>query len=304
MSLTIRAPGSVSFVVEDADFTAPGKLSPCTTRSISDATFPMTDDHSDHWDLPEDTSSLEEEEEEDVVEEPVAVINNDEPLPNDSATESSVGIPGPALPEIAREASPFATSPLTPRRSIIRQDSLVQSVDQMFIKEERCSWKSMPPPNLDQIIKTRSVSDSAIPSSTQTKARRRVTFDKISFREFAQTIGDNPSVSYGTPVSLDWDYEDTIQTTVGDYELERPPRRKMRNMILNYYHRKNLLTHVCGFSEAEVKEAAKEANKIKGQRNMTRTLLPYMAIDHAVRAGVRKVKRLPSLGRKKSQESS
>ena len=135
-------------------------------------------------------------------------------------------------------------------------------------------------------------------SSRKDAPRRSVSFHEVKIRSYQQTIGDNPSVSYGTPISLDWDYEEMEALSLDDYEKERGPRRSPREMMLNYYSRKNLLTWRFGHTEEEVKAAEKQANKAKTQRAITKCLLSWSPVEEVVQSAVRKAKRGVS-GRRK-----
>jgi hypothetical protein len=118
-----------------------------------------------------------------------------------------------------------------------------------------------------------------------------VRFHEIQVRAYEQTMGDNPSVSYGPPISLDWVYEELEPMDLEVYEATRRPRRTMRQMMLNFYNRRDILTRRCGFSEEELKVAKHEANKIKRGRAMTKALLPYQIMEEVMQSAVRKTKR-------------
>jgi len=144
-------------------------------------------------------------------------------------------------------------------------------------------------------------SSDATPESSP--ARARVSFDTIAIREYDQTIGDNPSVSYGPPISLDWSYSSEINVDLEDYETDRPPRRSLRAMRTNYYHRKHILS-LYGHSEDELKETKRMINKAKTQRFVTKYFLPVMKVEDAITSAGRKAKRIvsPSLKEARAKE--
>ena len=125
-----------------------------------------------------------------------------------------------------------------------------------------------------------------------THKKKQVSFCDVQFRTFDQCIGDNPSVSYGTPISLDWNYVEHPPLSLDAYELSRPPRRKLRQLLLNYYHRRNRLMHHFGVSEEELKDAQKQADKVKRDRAMTRVFLPASFLEAAVESAKRKTRKL------------
>jgi uncharacterized protein with von Willebrand factor type A (vWA) domain len=106
---------------------------------------------------------------------------------------------------------------------------------------------------------------------------RRVAFDKIIIREHRRTMGDNPSCSYGTPITLDWEYIQHEVLTLDQYEhLKLNSRiwsggkpRTLRQMHLNHYQRRNLL-QLEGYSLEQIKAQKRETNKARKQRDMTR----------------------------------
>jgi hypothetical protein len=100
------------------------------------------------------------------------------------------------------------------------------------------------------------------------------------------------SVSYGPPISLDWEYADCDSLLLDDYEGARPPRRKLRMLMMNYYNRRNLLTYCYGVTEDQLKQAEKQANRDKRHRAMTRAFLPAQLVEEAMQSAARKTKRL------------
>ena len=123
------------------------------------------------------------------------------------------------------------------------------------------------------------------------KSDSKVEFRDITVRDYPMTIGDNPCVSYGTPVSLDWDYEEKQPLDLDLYEAERGTRRSLRQMNINYYQRRNILIHKCGFTEEEVQQAKREAKKTKNQRALTSVFVPFGKIEEAGESIIRKTKR-------------
>eukprot|EP00588_Corethron_pennatum_P024876 CAMPEP_0194332280 /NCGR_PEP_ID=MMETSP0171-20130528/58620_1 /TAXON_ID=218684 /ORGANISM="Corethron pennatum, Strain L29A3" /LENGTH=350 /DNA_ID=CAMNT_0039094063 /DNA_START=52 /DNA_END=1104 /DNA_ORIENTATION=- len=130
--------------------------------------------------------------------------------------------------------------------------------------------------------------------------KRNVSFSKLHFREYALTLGDNPSCSYGVPVGLSDDYSCGGMFDLEDYEQNRGDRRSQRQMHMNYLMRQKLLIVDGGFTQHELKEAVKEVNRIKFHRDMTKALTATGRTEEALESGVRKLKRL--FGRRKSEK--
>mmetsp|Transcript_20487 Transcript_20487/g.44582 ORF Transcript_20487/g.44582 Transcript_20487/m.44582 type:complete len:227 (-) Transcript_20487:112-792(-) len=146
-------------------------------------------------------------------------------------------------------------------------------------------------------VLSRSSSASSINTLSEnlTGIKKRVSFDAVKIRSYQQTMGDNPSVSYGPPIQLDWDYEEHNGIDIDAFEADRGlSRRTMRQMHISYYQRKHFLMRECGFTEGEVAKAKKDANKVKFLRDVTRTLLPVMKVEDALESAGRKAKRIIS----------
>jgi hypothetical protein len=109
-------------------------------------------------------------------------------------------------------------------------------------------------------------------------------------RNYPLTLGDNPSVSCGPPTTLDWEFEEAEELSLDDYENNRAPRRKPREMLLNYYQRKAILEN-SGHSEEEIKRARRQAERSKRQRNTTKEMVQFMRVEDAVQSVVRTTKR-------------
>jgi hypothetical protein len=175
------------------------------------------------------------------------------------------------------------------RTSIIK----ISPLEEIPVKEGRFTWMQLPKPDMTKIRNSSTPCTNTAPTEAQVRRRAAgVVFHEVLIRNYEQTIGDNPSVSYGPPISLDWDYEEAEPITLDEYEKNRGPRRNTRQMMLNYYNRKNLLTWRCGATEDDMKAAEKEGNKIKGQRSMTKAFLPAQKFEEVFQSMRRKTKRM------------
>jgi hypothetical protein len=171
----------------------------------------------------------------------------------------------------------------------------------LFINNSRRRWKSLPATDLNKILTaTKSQIDTSnrnnpeeVDSQLQHPLRRNsVSFDSIRIRFYSQTLGDNPSVSYGPPIQLDWDYEEQGDIQIDEYERNHPKRRNLKQLVMSYYHRRNLLSWQYGVSDADLKKATEEADKIKLRRNITKTLLPLMTFESALERASRRARQI------------
>ena len=161
------------------------------------------------------------------------------------------------------------------------------------IKESRRAWKKLPPPDMDALRRTMTLPQlQVVDDAASCRSSLSVSFAEVRIRSYDQTVGDNPSVSYGPPITLDWSYEEMEPISIDSYEDARGKRRTLREMILSYYHRRNVLSWQYGISDEELKLAKKQANKVKFERSVTQVFLPAMVFENALQSAGRKAKRL------------
>jgi hypothetical protein len=122
--------------------------------------------------------------------------------------------------------------------------------------------------------------------------RRQVSFHQVQIRRYPMVAGDNPSCQIGTPVTLDWGFEELPALDLDDFELTRTltRRRKMHHLILNYFQRRRILSGM-GFSDEDIDRTEKEINRERLKRSLTRMLLPISKIEEIIQSLCRKVKR-------------
>lgn len=112
------------------------------------------------------------------------------------------------------------------------------------------------------------------------------------------------SVSYGPPICLDWEYFQLPELDLDLYESHRGKRRGMRQMMMNYYQRRNLLSWRYGITEEQLKQAERDANKIKRSRSFTKALLPAQKLEEMVQSVSRKTKRMANKNKREVEEVS
>lgn len=138
---------------------------------------------------------------------------------------------------------------------------------------------------------------SALKSSSKRLSERRlhdsrsVSFSNLCIREYSITLGDNPSCSYGVPISLGWDFNEHKESLSLDmYEsTKKKERRNRRDLILSYNTRRHLLKRA-GYTKGELKEALHEVNRIKYERDMTKLFLITSGLEDVVEQAVDSVK--------------
>jgi hypothetical protein len=130
-------------------------------------------------------------------------------------------------------------------------------------------------------------------SKSKDTCERKVTFDSVQVRFYSQTLGDNPSVSCGPPITLDWHYEEELPMDIAEHQGSRViTRGQPRRFCLNYYQRCNILTYYCGFTKTEIKRAERQVDKARSQRKITVFLSQAMIVEDFLGSAARKTKRV------------
>ncbi len=102
------------------------------------------------------------------------------------------------------------------------------------------------------------------------KSSLSVSFHNVRIREYPMTVGDNPAVSSGLAVTMDWDpLEQGSQVMeLDEYEDSRPERRSMGQMRLPPSERREILRR-SGHSAREMQKGLKASNIARRQRTKT-----------------------------------
>jgi hypothetical protein len=103
---------------------------------------------------------------------------------------------------------------------------------------------------------------------------RRVTFSTLEIREYPICVGDNPAVSIGVPITIQWTHDGESIFSVEDYEEQRPTPRTMLQLRMPSRCRADLLKRL-GFSRTDVMEGTKHANIARNRRKRTRETLKF-----------------------------
>jgi len=136
------------------------------------------------------------------------------------------------------------------------------------------------------------------------KDRTSVQFDKILIREYKRTIGDNPAVSCGPPLGLDWDYNpDEIEVDLEVYETYRPPRRNKDDIVVPPQVRESILVDDWGVPFSEVRKATNETEDIKQMRIESATQTDYQQrMEEVMETTKRRMNRVISGSSKKKEQ--
>jgi hypothetical protein len=104
-----------------------------------------------------------------------------------------------------------------------------------------------------------------LPSSTSAS---KVHFGMVEVYCHAYTLGDNPSVAGGVPVTIDWKAHESFHIDLEQYEQYKPEPRSQKAMVLPASVRSTILRNH-GFSRGEIKEATEQVDHIRKQREQS-----------------------------------
>ena len=92
---------------------------------------------------------------------------------------------------------------------------------------------------------------------------------KLYVREYDRIVGDHPSVSGGAPLGLDWNWTESGEQDIDEYERTRGYRRKGDEMAIPRMLREIILLEEWGCAQHDLSEAIRATLKIKQQRRTT-----------------------------------
>ncbi|KAL3906072.1 MAG: hypothetical protein SGARI_004168 [Bacillariaceae sp.] len=130
-------------------------------------------------------------------------------------------------------------------------------------------------------------------SAPPPRAYKRVRFGFVTIRNYDVTMGDNPAVTCGPPISLNWTFDQIPALPVRDFEAFRaanPRAVDAHCLMITADNRRDMLKRV-GFTDAQIANNEKRVAKIQKQRARTRVSTPFSLMEHAVRSAGRKLQR-------------
>jgi hypothetical protein len=106
--------------------------------------------------------------------------------------------------------------------------------------------------------------------SIMLQQKRSVQFRSIEILEFAYTVGDNPSVRSGVPLSMEWIHQMKTVIPLCFFESHRPPRSRGEcgpRRLSSRHREKVLLRNGCSIQDMTT--AARDALRIQEERAFT-----------------------------------
>lgn len=97
---------------------------------------------------------------------------------------------------------------------------------------------------------------------------RKVRFSVLEIRDYPICVGDNPAVSKGVPITIDWTHDGEVTALIDDYENSRGTPRSMLELRIPPRLRTETLKGL-GFTGADMMLGTKAANIVRLQRRRT-----------------------------------
>lgn len=129
----------------------------------------------------------------------------------------------------------------------------------------------------------------------------RVRMHKVQIREYPIVLGNNPGVSRGPPLTIDWEHCTHEEFDFEEYESVRPPRRTQVEMYMPLMVREHILKQ-SGFTRKEIREAVRITNISRNKRKQTIDRLNLSRAEETLESAQRKLRKLLSFNSKKRKE--
>jgi len=123
-------------------------------------------------------------------------------------------------------------------------------------------------------------------SLDESAGEKSVRFSSVAVRDYSICLGDNPSVSRGTPISLDWDHDNELTYDINVYESERFQKRRTSDDLKIPSLKRIQLLKELGYSRGEINEQIKKTNLDKQRRIYTRRRAEY---EENIKAAFRRI---------------
>lgn len=116
-----------------------------------------------------------------------------------------------------------------------------------------------------------------------------VKFDSVNIREYPVTLGENPGVSAGPSLTIDWEPQTYVEIPLEEYETSRPPRRDYMEMSIPKDIRMQMLQS-SGHTKKEIMASVRVTNIGRMNRKKTNAMA-HMHDTHEAIEDVRRALR-------------
>ena len=105
---------------------------------------------------------------------------------------------------------------------------------------------------------------------TRSSTKNFVSFAHVEIRNYAVTVGDNPSCLYGPAISFDWEYTQHKSISIDDFEKLRSKSRLHEGELYMTSRVRQSILKMWNVSEEEISTATDKREKIISQRYETK----------------------------------
>lgn len=186
----------------------------------------------------------------------------------------------------------FSTSPKKRQR---RSQSSDGSINTSPLDDSSGSHRATGEEGYPYSILRRSSDTVSLTNSFTSENAKKVSFGHVRIYSHKCTLGDNPAVASGPPLTVEWKAFDTHTLDLDSYEEKKPEPRSKDAMILPRSLREAILRKE-GFSRGEMKEVTEEVMKIQLERRRssrdTRLLRQFEKWTKLLRCGQHGISRL------------
>jgi hypothetical protein len=125
-------------------------------------------------------------------------------------------------------------------------------------------------------------------------SQNSVHFGTVNIREYDRRLSDNPAVTGGPPIGLDWGYNPKeMEVMVDDYENLHPTRRVKEEFLMPARVREEMLVCEWGHTMRAIRQASAESEEIRLHREKTmRSSKISEKLTEALESSKRKFRRL------------
>lgn len=124
---------------------------------------------------------------------------------------------------------------------------------------------------LDCTRRTSLRSQNAATDNTVSERKLSISFGSISIREYTRIPGDNPSVSEGPPITVEWEHQDEYEVDIDHYE-QKKVRRSSSQLKLSPESRIEMLKqnghNMMNIHESTNAASAERKRRLRTLRNM------------------------------------
>lgn len=165
------------------------------------------------------------------------------------------------------------------------------SHDSKVAPRQKARFQKSPIPKVDEgpVVKEKT-----------TKAKRGISFDKVSVRMYERILSANPSCTSGPPVGIGWNYAPEKHYLLDAFELHRMGNRRSKaKLLLTRSVRESMLLEL-GYKQQDLAQAVRITIRSKNQRKQTVNNLGIAKFEETLESARKGMKSLFTVRREDS----